>query len=563
MTRQTNTSDRVTQYATDVIAEKIITGPSVRAACQRHLSDLDRDDIHYDTESANHAIGFFEEVLRLNGGEHEGMPFSLLGWQAFIVGSLFGWKAEDGYRRFRIAYVETGKGSGKTPVAAGVGLYMLTADGESRAEVYAAATKQDQARVLFRDAIAMVQQSPSLSGRLTMSGGAEKHNISYIKAGSFFRPISSERQGKGQSGPRPHCALLDEIHEHPTNAIVEFMRAGTKGRRQALIFMITNSGSDRESVCYNYHEYGKKIVNNDLNDDSFFSYICDLDKDDDPFKDEACWIKVNPSIGVTFQPKYLREQVLQAKGMPSKQNLVKRLNFCIWTDSRSEWIDQEAWESCQADLDYENLKGRVAYGGLDLSGSVDLTAMATVIQADDGTYDAFVEFWSPKDTLLVRENKDRVPYTTWAERGFLCAVPGKSIDYRYVVDRLGELSATYDYQSTAYDRWRINDLQREIDNAGVMLTLSEHGQGFKDMAPAIDILEKLIIGGNIRIQNNPILRWNASAADLDIDAAGGRKFTKKKSTGRIDGLVALVMAIHQAVSSEPKEQYITGKIIAL
>ena len=273
-------NDPVTAYAKGVTGGEIVAGPHVRDACARHLRDLKngkKRGLVWDVEAAMRVIGYFRTVLRLNGGEHEGMPFVLHESQEFIAGSLFGWKRMDGNRRFRVAFIEEGKGSGKSPLAAGIGLYMMTADDEPRAEVYAAAVSKEQAHILFRDAVAMAKQSPSLSKRVTFSGGAGKEwNIAYLSTGSFFRPISSESTGRGKSGYRPHCVLLDEIHEHATNAMVEFMRAGTKGRRQALIFMITNSGFDRTSVCFEYHTYANKVSAGELEDDSFFGYVCAL-----------------------------------------------------------------------------------------------------------------------------------------------------------------------------------------------------------------------------------------------------------------------------------------------
>lgn len=561
-TPPTSTSEhRVTKYARQVVTGEILAGPHVRAACKRHLKDLDRESgVYFDCEAADHALGYFKEVLRLNGGEFEGVAFDLLDWQAFIVGSVFGWKSDDGFRRFRMAFVETGKGSGKSPLAAGIGLYMLTADQEPRAEIYAAASKHDQAKILFRDAVAMVQQSPKLNERLNMSGGVDKHNIAYIAKGSFFRPISSEREGKGQSGPRPHCALLDEIHEHPTNAMVEFMRAGTKGRRQALIFMITNSGSDRESVCYDYHDYAIKVSGGELEDDSFFSYVCALDEEDDPLKDEECWIKANPSLGITFGHKYLREQVRQARGMPSKQNLVLRLNFCVWTDSDTAWISRNAWEAVEADFDISQLKGIPCYGGLDLSKKLDLTALACAIANPDGTFDAWVEFWTPEDTLLEREERDRVPYRLWVEQGYLNTTPGKSVQYGFVVNKVAEMDKDNSFVSIAFDRWKIDEFESEMDGAGLFIDLVPHGQGYKDISPALDKLESLIIDGKIRIKSNPVLRWNVASARIEMDAAENRKFHKKKSTGRIDGLVALCMAISRA---ENTDHYVTGSLLTL
>lgn len=228
--------------------------------------------------------------------------------------------------------------------------------------------------ILFRDAVAMVDQSPALAQRINKSGGAGKEwNLAFLQSGSFFRPISSD---DGQSGPRPHCALIDEIHEHKNNQVVEMMRAGTKGRRQALIFMITNSGHDKTSVCYDYHEYGRKVAEGSIEDDSFFSFICSLDEGEDPFKDESCWKKANPSLGHTFTDRYLREQVTQARGMPSKESIVRRLNFCQWVDADNPWMSSDVWMGCEEDFDLQELQGEECYGGLDLSGTRDLTSLA-------------------------------------------------------------------------------------------------------------------------------------------------------------------------------------------
>ncbi|NIA00102.1 terminase large subunit, partial [Massilia sp. CCM 8734] len=245
-----SSDDAVTEYAQSVVDGVRVAGPDVRAQCARHLADLAegaKRGLVWNLAESNKAQRFYRNVLKLNGGDFEGVPFELLPWQKFVVGSLFGWHGDDGYRRFRVAYVETAKGSGKSPLAAGIGMKGLVADGEPRAEIYSAATKKDQAMILFRDAVAMCDQSPELTKRITKSGTGEKAwNMAYLAQGAFFRPISSD---DGQSGPRPHIALVDELHEHRTNTVVEMLRAGTKSRRQAMIFMITNAGSGRNGPC--------------------------------------------------------------------------------------------------------------------------------------------------------------------------------------------------------------------------------------------------------------------------------------------------------------------------
>lgn len=577
-------SDPATQYAREVAEGRIAAGPDVRNACKRHLDDLINGPARglvWSPEAAKHALDFFPEVLCLNGGEFEGEPFALLGWQTFIVGSLFGWlRVEDGSRRFREAYVEGGKGCGKSPMAAGVGLYMMLADGEPRAEVYAAATRRDQAMILFRDAVAMVQLSPRLREATSTQGRDDRvWNIGHRRSGSFFRPIASDESG--QSGPRPHCGLIDEVHEHKNGTVINIMRAGKKGRRQPLIFMITNSGFDRTSVCYEQHEYAIRVASDSLSDDSFFAYVCSLDEHDDPFEDEACWIKANPSLGQTIKPDYLRAQVHQAKGMPSLESTVRRLNFCQWVDAEDPWIDGALWRQCEVgrpvesgELEYnrdrtehaqqqanaartallDSMRGKTVYGGLDLSGTRDLTALAIACRNEDDSIDAFVDFWTPGETMQERWRTDKVPYPAWVAGGFLFAAKGRAIDYGEVVERLQVIHADMPVDGIAFDPYRIKYFERDLDGAGLQLRLVPHGQGFHRasesglwMCHSIELVEQLIFEGKLRVAFNPCLRWNVSSAVTETDPKNNRVFNKRKATGRIDGLVALTMAVGLAL----------------
>ena len=559
----------MTRYAQRVASGKLTAGPHVRAACARHLDDLEHGHergLTWDVTEARRAINFFGDILLLNGGEFEGAPFVLLDWQAFIIGSLFGWLREDGSRRYREAYIESGKGSGKSPLAAGVGLYMLTADNEMRAEVYAAATRRDQAMILFRDAVAMVDLSPELNARLLKSGRGERcYNLAYLAKGSFFRPIASD--SSGQSGPRPHCALIDEVHEHRDRTVIDIMQAGKKGRRQPLIFQITNSGVDRTSLCYEKHDYGAKVAARQLEDDAFFAYICALDEDDDPFEDSKCWIKANPSLGVTIQKSYLDEQVRQARGMPSLESTVRRLNFCQWVDAENPWISGEAWRSCETDeLTIDDFRDSVVYGGLDLSGLRDLTALAVARRNDDGSVDAFVEFWTPDETMLERARHDHVPYDAWVRKGHLFATPGKVIKYDHAVKRLSQHLDTMGFEGIAYDSYRIRYFMDELESAGVEMNMIPHAQGFARssesslwMCRSIELIEQLIFDGKLRVVFNPCLRWNVSCAVIESDAKNNRMFRKRKQAGRrIDGIVALTMAVGLALDKtgarEPEYQ---------
>lgn len=539
--------DPVTAYAQTVTRAAIIAGPHVRKACERHLCDLQHGaerGLLWDSALAERAIGFYRDVLRLNGGDFEGVPYELLPWQAFIVGSLFGWLRDDGYRRFSVAYIETGKGSGKSPLAAGIGLYGLVADAENRAEIYAAATKKDQAQILFRDAVAMYDQSPELQWRLQASGAKGREwNLAYHATNSFFRTVSSD---DGQSGPRPHIGILDEIHEHKDASAVEMMRAGVKGRRQPLIVMITNSGASRHSVCWEYHDYGTKVAARMLEDDSFFAYICALDEGDEPFKDSGCWIKANPSLGITIQKKYLEEQIRQARGIPSKESLVKRLNFCQWTESASPWISAHVWQSAREDIGWDELRGRRCYAGLDLSSVHDLTALVLAFEPtlEDPCTRVLPIFWLPEEGLAEKSEHDRVPYPAWVAAGHLRTTPGRAIDKAFVAAELARIAEQFGVVSVAYDRWRIEDLKQIIAHDGISIPeLMPFGQGYKDMAPALDEVERRLLNGTLKHAGNPVLTWCAANAVTVSDPAGNRKLSKDKATGRIDGMVALVMAI--------------------
>lgn len=531
----------------------------MRDACTRHLNDLEigaERGLHFDAEAAQRAIGFFRDVLVLNGGEFEGLPFELLDWQQFVVGSLFGWKTSDGWRRFWAAFIETAKGSGKSPLAAGVGMYGLVADNEPRAEIYAAATKRDQAMVLFRDAVAMWQQSPALKTRLKASGTGENvWNLGYPDKGSFFRPISAD---EGQSGPRPHMSLIDEVHEHPKNNVIEMQRAGTKSRRQALIFMITNSGSNRTGPGWQYHDYAAKVCSGMLKDDSFFGYVCATDPGEDPFHDEKCWYKVNPSLQGANLPgmKYLREQVTEARGMPAKESVVRRLNFCQWTDASNPWISSDVWLGAQREFEWQSLQGRKAYAGLDLSSTTDLTGLVLYVEPlTEGEPWHLVPFaWLPEDDLDRKEDKDRVPYLAWRSAGYLETTPGRAISKLAVIKRLAEVASMFDIQAVGFDRWRIEDFKALAADYQIELpNMVPFGQGYKDMSPALEAFETALLNGQVVHPGNPVFTWCAANAVAVQDDAENRKLSKEKATGRIDLMVAAVMAVGSSIKPQEDE----------
>lgn len=529
-------------------------------------------------------LGFFPDVLKLAGGQFEGRVFSLAPSQQFIVGSLFGWKRPDGMRRFRRAYIEEGKGNGKSPLAAGVGLYCLVADGESRAEVYAAASKRDQAMVLFRDAVAMREQSPRLAERIHTTGVRPIWNLSDLKTGSFFRPISSE---DGQSGPRPSCALCDEVHEHRDGRVVEMLERGFKWRQQPLLMMITNSGSDRNSVCWQEHQHAVKVAAGEIDDDTAFSYVCALDEGDDPLEDPACWVKANPLLGVTITEEYLTGVVAQAKAIPGKLNGILRYHFCVWTDSEKSWMSRQALEAVLADFEIEEHHGKDLFVGVDLSAAQDLTVEAFVVptgfveverENEDGTrsivraptFDAWIEAWTPADTVSERSIKDSAPYDVWVEQGFLRAPKGRLIRLDYPAAHLAEVSTEFNIRWVAYDRYAFRKFEEELDGMGLTLPVIEHPQGGKKRGamPLEDIhaarragaeapqglwmpgslaeLETLILERRIRLKRNPVLVSACMAAAIEEDPWGNRWLSKRRATNRIDAAVALAMVVGAA-----------------
>lgn len=582
----------MTDYARGVVSGKIVAGPIVRGACRRHMSDLERDDIRWDVDAALRVIGFFADVCCLAGGKFEGSPFILEPWQAFSVGSIFGWRWLDGRRRFRTAYIETAKGSGKSPLAAGVGHYMLCADGEARPEIYAAATKKDQAMVLFRDAVAMYQQSPLLKKRLTPSGGNFKTiwQLTYLAISGWFKAISND---DGQSGPRPYCALVDEVHEHKDESTIEMLEAGFKFRDNPLLFMITNSGHDLQSTCGKYHTLAEKVCAGEVVDDEFFAYVCALDDGEDPFTDEACWIKANPSLGVTIQPHYLRTRISRARNLPSKRNEVLRLNFCVWTDAEAAWMTKPVWAAVQEpELDLDRYARKRCVLGLDMAIRNDLNALVGLIEDEPNAlgepcFAGFAEFWLPKEKLREKADEDGVDYPTWAEQGFLGLSEGNFVRQEFIAARLVEISQTYDLVGIGYDEYAVKWLIVELDRLGVKLPLIEHPQGFRRgrrpdnekkprpgdppakpglwMPGSIGLTEQLVIDKRLRMKPNPILTWNVASATFERDAQGNRTLSKRKATGRIDGAVALVMASGVALNApdgKSGESYLeTGEVV--
>ena len=581
--------DRINEYAEGVLSGEIVAGPHVRNACRRHFDDLEKGPdrgLWFDIEDADRKIGFFENVLKLSEGQFEGQPFLLHPSQAFKIGSIFGWKRADGTRRFRRAYVEEGKGNGKSPLAGGIGLIGMTADGEAGAQVYAAAAKREQAGILFADAVKMVRASPALAKRIDFSGGpGREYNMAHHASGSFFRPVSRDT-GKSGSGPRPYFVLADEVHELPDGKILEMLERGFKFRREPLLFMITNSGSDRNSICWAEHEWAVKVAAGNIDavtdpsyvgeilDDAMFSYVCALDEGDDPLNDPSCWPKANPLLGTTITEEYLSSVVAQAKNIPAKQNGILRLHFCQWTDADSAWMSRESLEPLLADFDPAEHQGKEIFSGLDLSQSRDITAAGFVVktgQTAEGkpTFDAWVEAWTPGDTMHARADRDKIPYPIWHQQGHIHAPPGENISYRHVAQTLVEYDRDYKVRMCAYDRYAYKRFEEDAEEVGLSLNFVEHPQGGTKKAKpteemrkaaeqqgkepeglwfpgSLKMFEDAIYEGRIRFKRNPVLISAMMSAVTESDKWDNRWLAKQKSINKIDAAVAMVMAFGAA-----------------
>jgi phage terminase large subunit-like protein len=545
---------KINEYCLGVISNEITTNALVRLAVERHLNDLlygpDRG-LHFDEKAALRIIRFFPRVLTLVEGEGK-KPFVLSPWQQFVQGSIFGWKGPDGFRRFQTSYLEIGKGSGKSPMAAGTALYGLVADGESAAQIYIAAGKKEQAGIVFTDADNMVQNSRYLADRIQRNTS----NLAVLSTASFIRPVSNDLR---ISGPRPHMVFYDEVHEMRDPALIDKLTSGFKGRRQPLAYEITNSGCDIHSVCYHHHEYTEKILQGILENDQWFGLIYGLDicpkckaegktqpnpecENCDKFTDERTWPKANPNLGISIHPAYLRKQVTEALGMPSKESIIKRLNFCIWVEAANKWMPIDEWDACGADYDADSLAGARCLGGLDLASLLDLCAFVLYFP-DSGRILCW--FWVPKENIAQRVNRDRVPYDKWVERGLIKATPGNVTDYDVIREDILALGDKYQIEEIGFDEDNAVQLATQLEKEG--LTMVKVPQRMSALTAPMKELEKMVRGREIEHDRNPVLRWNMSNLVARQDTGGRIRPDREKSTEKIDGAAALINSLNRAI----------------
>ena len=547
------------KYIDDVRLGRITTGKYIKLAVKRHLKDLktaSKRGLYFDEGAPEYVYAFFTH-LRHSKGEWAGQIFELQPWQAFVIWVLFGWKVKaTGYRRFREAHVSVGRKNGKSTLAAAIGLYLFMGDMEPGAEVYTAATKRDQAKIVHEESIRMLKSSPELRQFVDIF----KNNISMPSNNAKYEPLGKDSETL--DGLNPHAAIIDELHAHKDRLLYDVLDTATGARRQPMLFTITTAGIDKKLICGEQYEYGLKILNSILKDDTFFAYIAELDVKDD-WMDPKNWAKGNPNLGVSIKKKELEERFKKAKESPSAQNAFRRLRLNQWTKQTVRWLSLDKWDACAFKVDPEALRGRICYAGLDLANSIDIASLVLVFppEKEKGRYEILPFFWIPEENMQERSRRDRVTYERWVERGLIIATPGNVIDYDsikrsiYRVDEgqeLEPLNEKYNIVQMAFDRWGAVQISQELDKAG--LEVVAFGQGFKDMSPPTRELLKLVIGRQLAHGGNEVLRWMADNMVVRSDPSANVKPDKKQSIDKIDGMVAMIMGLALAtIGGGPEE----------
>lgn len=569
--------DPATRWAQDVLAGRIISGELAGLAAERHLRDLKDGPsrgLFFDEASAARALGYFPAVLTITAGAHEGKPFHPLPWHAFAACSLFGWKRESGRLRFRQGWLETGKGQAKSPFMAAIGLYMMGWHGVRRAEVYAIGQDRATANVLFKDGVAMCRanmpetpedETDTLESRgevIIRGEGDNAWKIEHPGTGSKFQSLAN---GEAISGPRPVAVLADEIHEFKTSTSIEtWRRAIAKQPGDALMLLGTNTPATTQLVGTAYSEFFQKVLKGEVKDDEAFAFIARVDKADRErvFDTPEVWAKALPALGVTFPVENIQGEVNTARVLLSTAMSVKRLYFGIPTGAVDFWITEDAWASAQGEFDLEDMKGCPCWLSLDLSQKNDLTAL-TAVWLKDGRLYAKTWYWTTKAGLEDRARADGAPYPEWVEEGYLTAVPGAVIDKTFVAAEVATICAEHDVQFLAFDVAGLADFEKACEDIGFPawrwkgpsepegsgLKLVAHAQGtrvvFEDrqlcMPRSIERLEDAILEGTITIEANPVTYWCAGNALVIEDGQKNRAFDKKRSRGRIDGMVTIAM----------------------
>ena len=507
-------------------------------------------------KEADKAVRFMRSLTHTKG-RWAGQPFNLLPWQEHeVIRPLFGVLTDGGLRRYRTVYMSVAKKNGKSEMAGGVGLKLFAADREPAAEVYSAAADREQASIISTVATRMVKGSKGLSSKCRLIESRKR--ITYPSTGSVYVTLSAEVSTK--HGPSPHGILFDELHAQKTRELYDTLTFGSgAARSQPVLFITTTAGYDRNSICWEVHEYALRVLKGldpenwshvpgaPIEDPTFLPIVYAVPEDAD-WTDEKLWPMANPSLGAIFDMDNLRQDFRGAEQSVAKENNFRRFRLNQWVKQSVRWMNMSAWDACNlGKLKTRHVRGRPCWVALDLSSNRDVTAMVSVFEPDDDgdPYDVVCRFFIPEDNIEERVNRDHVPYDQWVRDGFITATPGNVVDYRYIVRALLDWGVKVDVREVPYDRWGAAQIIIDLEDEGV--TVVPFGQGFSAMSQPTKDLETLVLSRRLNHQGNPVLRWMADNCVVQTDAAGNIKIDKKKSTERVDGMVALVMALGRAM----------------
>ena len=496
----------------------------------------------YNKDSADFAVMFIESLCHTKG-TWAGKPFELIDWQEQIIRDLFGILKPNGYRQFNTTYVEIPKKMGKSELAAAVALLLCCGDGEERAEVYGCAADRQQATIVFDVAADMVRMCPALNKRVKIL--ASQKRIIYLPTNSFYQVLSAEAYSK--HGFNIHGVVFDELHTQPNRKLFDVMTKGSgDARMQPLYFLITTAGTDTNSICYETHQKAKDILEGRKIDPTFYPVIYGADESDD-WTDPKVWKKANPSLGITVGIDKVKAACESAKQNPSEENSFRQLRLNQWVKQAIRWMPMDKWDKCTFTIDETELEGRVCYGGLDLSSTTDITAFVLVFPPidEDDRYMILPYFWIPEDTLDLRVRRDHVPYDVWERKGYLQTTEGNVVHYAYIEKFIESLGKHFNIREIAFDRWGAVQMVQNLESMG--FTVVPFGQGFKDMSPPTKELMKLVLEQKIAHGGHPVLRWNMDNIFIRTDPAGNIKADKEKSTEKIDGAIATIMALDRAI----------------
>jgi len=535
-------STDVASYCQEALESPAI-GSLERLAVRRHLNDLDSGSgrgLVFDEQAALRAIGFFG-FLRHSKGEWSGQRLQLVGWEQFIVWCLFGWKVRaTGLRRFRTAYICVGRKNGKSTVMAGLGHYLFLGDGEPGAEVYTAATKRDQARIIHEEAKRMVLQSPDLRELIDIRRDHLIHERSFSK----YEPLGADADTL--DGLNPHGVLIDELHAHKTRELWDVLDTATDARRQPMLIAITTAGHNRAGIGYQTDEDACAILRGDRTDDSMFAFVARMDKGDD-WRDEAVWRKANPNLGISVKIDGLRNKARKAATLPSFRNAFLQKHMNVWTSQQTHWLNIEDWDTCKV-KELPDLTGIVCHVGLDVGTTRDLAALVLVFPMDDETIVVLPFFWCSETAANSRALEDRKRFQRWIDEGYIETTPGMYTDVSAIRKRLIELDGTYNIDAVVFDPWNAKQLATELAQEDGFKVIDTPQSASRLNEPS-RLFESKVVNHQFIHDGNPVMRWCVENCSVKTDINGNIKPIRPDHlTGfKIDGAVAAIMAMSELV----------------